>query len=87
MMGELTLDDVNAAIRTHLNSTNLKVAIVTDGAPALARVLLDNAPTPIEYESEMPAAVLAEDEKIAAFPLSVSHDAVRILTLDDAFAS
>ena len=34
MMDELTLDDVNGAIKRHLQTANLKIAIVTGDAPA-----------------------------------------------------
>lgn len=71
LMDELTLDEVNAAIAQHWQTGDLVIAIVTGDAAGLAAALASSAPTPIEYANEMPAAVLEEDEAIAAYPLDI----------------
>ena len=65
MLLELTLDDVNAAIREHLQYENLKIAIVTGDAEGLRAAIVADTPSPIEYAQEMPEEVLAEDEEIS----------------------
>lgn len=86
MMSELTLDDVNQAIERHLKGRALTIAIVSDDAESLAERLASDEPTPIEYESQMPAEILAEDRTIAAFPVGIDADSARIVPLDRAFA-
>ncbi len=71
IMDELTLDDVNAAIKRHLRYDDLKIAIVTGDAAELRTLLASGAPTPITYATPKPDAILAEDRKIAAWPLEL----------------
>ena len=75
MMDELTLEDVNAAIKRHLQYDNLKIAIVTGDAANLRSVLASDAPTPITYATPKPDAILAEDRVIAAWPLALAGGA------------
>ena len=48
MIDELTLEDVNAAIRKYLNPNDLQIAIVTKDGKALAETLASDAPTPVK---------------------------------------
>ncbi|MBI5769483.1 MAG: insulinase family protein [Verrucomicrobia bacterium] len=86
LMDEITLDEVNAAIRKHWQLANMKIAIVTQGAAALADALVANAPSPITYSSPKTEAVLAADKEIATFPLSVAREAVKIVPVTELFA-
>ncbi len=81
----LTLGQVNAAIRKHLQVANVKIAMVTSGAAAFRDALVAGAPSPITYESPKPDAVLAEDKEIEIFPLAITADKVRIIPVDDMF--
>ena len=45
----LKLEDINAAVKRHLQAANLAVAIVTENAAALKETLLSGKPTPITY--------------------------------------
>ena len=83
MMDELTLDDVNAAIKRHLQTANLKIAIVTGDAPGLAAVLTGGAPTPITYDNPKPPEIIAEDREIAAFPLGIAVDRMTIVPVEE----
>lgn len=66
----LTVGQVNAAVRRHLASPGMKIAIVTRDAEAFAKTLRDNTPTPIAYDTEgTPEDVVKEDRIIAEFPL------------------
>jgi len=66
----LTVDQVNAAVRKHLRTGGLKVAIVAENADELKEILTSGKPTPISYDTEgTPEDVLAEDKVIANFPL------------------
>jgi zinc protease len=86
MMDELTLDDVNGAIRRHLQTQNLRIAIVTGEPEKLRDALVADAPSPIVYETPKPDAVLAEDAVIAVYPLRVAANAVAIVPVAQAFA-
>ena len=85
IMDELTVEDVNAAVRKHWQFGNLKIAIITQGADAFADALAADAPSPITYASPKPEAVLAEDKAISAFPLKIKRENIRIVPVTDLF--
>jgi zinc protease len=66
----LTVEKVNDAVRRHLKSPGMKVAIVARNAAEVREALKSGKPTPITYDTQgTPESVLAEDKVIAAFPL------------------
>jgi zinc protease len=85
MMDELTLADVNGAIRRHLQSASLKIAIVTGEASALAAALASDAPSPIEYATPKPQAVTDEDRAIAVYPLRIAAERITTVPVSAAF--
>ena len=74
------LDEVNAAIKKHLQVTNLQIALVTEHAEAMKKALVAGAPTPITYGPgvEKSAEHLAEDKAIAEHPLGIPPSNVSI---------
>lgn len=85
MMDELTVEDVNAAIRKHWQFGNLQIAIITQGAAAFADALTADAPSPITYTSPKPDAVLEEDKFISKFPLHIKRENIRIVPVTGLF--
>jgi len=86
VMGELTLEEVNAAIHKHLHTENLVFAFVTAHGDALAQALAAGAPSPIDYGAlEKPAAILAEDEEIERYPLGLSAANIQVLPVTGVF--
>jgi zinc protease len=77
LLADVTLDQVNEALRKHWQTKNLFVTIVTDQSEAqpLAASLIGNLPSPMSYSelvrSGLPEAVLAEDDEVAVYPLNV----------------
>ncbi|MFO0908897.1 MAG: insulinase family protein [Isosphaeraceae bacterium] len=66
----ITRDQVQAAIRRHLASPGIRVAIVTQDAAGLRKILESNTPSPLVYDTQgTPPEILAEDAVIAKFPL------------------
>lgn len=85
VLGELTVADVNAAISRHLRFDNLKIAIVTGAAEDMREALIENAPSPIEYETPMAQALLEEDSFIAELELDIGAEQVSIVPIDEVF--
>ncbi|MFP4528606.1 MAG: M16 family metallopeptidase [Candidatus Kapaibacterium sp.] len=81
----LTRKQVNEAIRNHLNYQNIKIAMVTNNAEDFKSRLVDNAPSPISYETPKPDAVIAEDQVIAEYPLDIKAENVIIVPVDQMF--
>src|SRR5690606_21934232 len=77
LLAGLTVDDVNNAIKNHLQTENMFITIVTDTseAEALAKSLLENLTSPMSYsnlvKAGLPEDVLKEDEETSAFKLNI----------------
>ncbi len=82
----LTLDEVNAAIRRHVDPARLRIVVATHGAAELASEIVGGAASPITYAVPKPRDVLEADQVIERFPLGVrGPDDVRVVRVDDLF--
>jgi zinc protease len=81
----LTVDEVNRAIRKHLSAKNLSFVIITKDAEALRQQLLSDAFSPIKYDGEKPAELLAEDKVIGALKLRLSPEKIRVTPVEEVF--
>jgi len=87
LMDEITPEEVNAAIRKHLQADNLHIVLVTEHAQALADALAGGEPSPMDYGGvEKPAEILEEDGVIQAWPLKVKREDIRIVPVEEMFA-
>ncbi len=84
-IGKLTREQVNAAIKRHVDLSRLQIAVVSPDAAGFAQAVASDAPSPITYASEKPADVLTEDELIEGYPVRVSRDAIKVLPLPTVF--
>ena len=77
----MTVDDVNGAVRRHLQPESLRLAVIADpvGAEAFVDALATNAPSPITYTTETKPDVLSEDRAIALETLPVDRNRCRIV--------
>ena len=85
MMDELTLEDVNNAIKKYLQYENMKIAVVTDNAEDFKDALVNNTSSPIEYTSPKPQEILEEDKSIIYYKLHVKADHVQIIAAEELF--
>ncbi len=84
-MPELTLEEVNGAIKKHWQYENLQIAIVTKDAEGFKKALVSNAPSPYTYPTPKPEAILEEDRPISTFPLAIKPENVTIVPVTDLF--
>ena len=83
---KMTKDEVDQAVRKHLSTKNLAVAVVGDKLTALAEALTAGQPTPIVYDTkDTPADVVKEDKLIEAYPLPVSASRLKIVSANSLF--
>jgi zinc protease len=85
MLDEVTLEEVNAAIRRHWQYGNMQIVIVTKDAKALKEALVSDAPSPITYPTPKPESVLSEDRQISKFPLKVRAEDIKIVPVGELF--
>ncbi len=69
----LTRDQVNAAIRKHMRSDNLRIVAVAKDAEGLKENLLGAAATPMTYNSPKDASVMAEDKTVETWNLRIKE--------------
>ena len=86
LMDELTLAEVNAAIRKHWQLANLKIVAVTKDAAAFADALAADAPSPITYATPKAEAVMEADKAISIFPIRIRREDVKIVPVAELFA-
>jgi zinc protease len=83
---DLTVEQVNTAIRKHLSTRNLSIVFITKDAAGLEQALTSDASSPVRYDGEKPAELLAEDKVIGALKLNISHDKITITPIAEVFA-
>jgi zinc protease len=82
---KLTRADVNAAIKRHLRADKLHIVVVTEGAAQLAKDLVANTPSAIEYAAAKPQEILDEDKTIERFDLKLTERNVRVVPSSEMF--
>jgi zinc protease len=84
-LAKLTLEDVNRAIRQHLKSDSMQIAIVTKDAAGLRDAIVGNKPSPITYNAPKPKDITDEDKAIEAYKIVVQPADVTIVPVDKVF--
>ena len=85
-LSALTVDDVNAAIKRHLQAKNYYLSIVAKDAVPLEKELLSNDPSPIQYNNpNVPEEILAQDKVIEVLPININQEKFRIVPSADLF--
>lgn len=84
ILDEITLADVNAALKKHLQTANMKIAMVTKDAAAMKEALVSNAPCSVNYATPKPE-LADEDKIIGTYPLKIDPAKVVIVPVDSAF--
>lgn len=82
---KLTVDDVNRAIKTHLQNENIKVAAVTANAREFKEALLNNTPATISYTGNVDESVTAKDAIVKNYTLTINPDRVLIVPVQEMF--
>jgi zinc protease len=84
-LDKLTLAEVNAVIRRHLKPQAAQFVFVAKDAQELAAALAADAPSPISYSSEKPAALTDEDAIIATLPLELPKERIEVIDAEAMF--
>jgi zinc protease len=85
-LSALTLDQVNAAIKRHLNAANMSIVIIAKDAEGLKKTLVADAFSPITYDGAKDKALLDEDRAIGALKLGIPASHVTVTPIADVFA-
>lgn len=81
----LTLEQVNAVIKKHLQSEDIHFVFITkDGADMKDR-LVNGTTSSMTYNSEKPEELLAEDKIIENYDLKLKEDNVKVVPITEVF--
>lgn len=81
----MTPEQVNAAIDEHFQAHNMVLVVITRDPEAFKKKLLSGEKTLISYSGEQPPEILAEDQEIATYPISVKEEDIEILDILEVF--
>ena len=81
----LKVEEVNAAIKKYLNTQNMIIAVVTQDAGSFQKALVDNTPSPIQYDSPKPDVILEADKQIMVYPLPIAKEKVTVVPVEKVF--
>ena len=84
-LAKLTRDDVNRAIRTHLRTGDLHLAVVGRDLEALRAKLLANERSPMTYNSPKPDEILTEDKIVETWTIGFKLENVKIVPVNTVF--
>ncbi len=84
---KLTLEDVNRAIKKHLQDKNIKFAFITKDAEDLRNRLINNTSSAITYQGAKPAELLEEDKIIQDYKLDFKAENVKIRPANEVFVN
>jgi zinc protease len=83
---KLTVQQVNAAIKKHLQARNLCVAMITANGAPIAEAVATGKPSPLQYDTEgTPEEILVEDRLIDRYPLKLNGNRLRVVHSDQMF--
>jgi len=91
LLKEVTLEEVNAALRKYFQTDNMDIVIITDDSEAkpLAESFKNNLVSPMSYadqlKAELPEEVLLEDSEVESYPLNVKS--VEIISSEEPFVN
>lgn len=85
-LSQLTVEQVNEAIRKYLQYDNIKVAIVTRDAETLKENLIADKISPIVYQTPgTPQHILEEDKEIKVYPLNINAEKSFVVSSQELF--
>lgn len=85
-VAKMTPAEVNAAMRRHLASGGVKIAIVAPDAEALKQRLVSGEKSVKSYEhGKVEQSVLDLDAQVASFPLNLTPEDVKVVKVEDLF--
>ncbi|MFA7541171.1 MAG: insulinase family protein, partial [Lysobacterales bacterium] len=84
-LAALSHEQVNQVIARYLDPSSAQFVFVTRQAAELADALAADTPSPIQYNTDKPAQLLAEDALIAELPLELGSGQIRIVDVETVF--
>jgi zinc protease len=82
---KLTLDDVNRVIKENLQTDDIHYVFISGDGKDMKKRLLSEQVSPLKYNSEKPAELLATDKVIESYKLMLPKKNVEVIAIDKVF--
>lgn len=82
---KLSLADVNRVIKDNLQTDNIHYVFISGNGEDMKKRLLSEQVSPLKYNSEKPAELLAKDKIIESYKLKLPKKNVKVLAVDEVF--
>ncbi len=82
---KLSLADVNRVIKDNLQTDNIHYVFISGDGEDMKKRLLSEQVSPLKYNSEKPAELLAKDKIIESYKLKLPNKNVKVMAIDDVF--
>jgi len=82
---KLSLADVNRVIKANLQTDNIHYVFISGDGEDMKNRLLSEQTSPLKYNSEKPAELLATDKIIESYKLALPSKNVKVLAVDAVF--
>ena len=82
---KLTLDDVNRVIKENLQTDDIHYVFISGDGKDMKKRLLSEQVSPLKYNSEKPAELLATDKVIESYKLTLPAKNVEVIAVDKVF--
>lgn len=86
-LAKVTKKDVDAAIKENLVSPGIYIVFITRDGQALKRLIESAKPTPNTYSGRVLLSLVSEDQQIAAWPITVQGDDIKVMDISEVFES
>lgn len=82
---KLKYEDVQRAIKKHLRKDRLQIVAITDNAEELKKQFLEDAPSPMKYNSPKPGDILEEDKIVSTKKLGWKPSQITVVPVESVF--
>ncbi|EWH06295.1 peptidase M16 [Pseudoalteromonas lipolytica SCSIO 04301] len=82
---KLTLEDVNRVIRENLQTDNIHYVFITGDGKDMQKRLASEQTSPMVYNAEKPAELVAEDKVIADYKLAIPAKNISVVDVEKVF--
>ena len=82
---KLTLADVNRVIKDNLQTDNVQYVFITGDGEDMKKRLVSEQTSPMVYNTEKPAALVAEDKVIADYKLAIPANNIEVMAVEKVF--
>ena len=82
---KLTVEDLNRAVKKHLQLNNVQVVAISPDAESLKKKLLANEPSPMKYASAKSQELLDEDKLVEKRVLPFKPGKTEVIPVDKIF--